>query len=513
MASCSRLRKIVVFSVALLLINAVPGWSAQRLANTAGWVQTPFERNPFLFSSEHEAVQALGSQDILMRRSAVQWFGRWTGTYTEFEVAPDQANCAQLRGQASQIVPSLTGALQEMPDGDSLQAARLLTLLGTSAKSAAPTLCAELVSSDYGDGKIQDNDDSVARAELVNSLAHIWGGTDNVAPALLALMQDREPETRQNAAAAVQYCIKYTFDIFGPPMANSYLYSTPEQLRKWQAKFRGQLIPALAAHVNDEATSVRLAALTSLKALTTYDSADAPWQATEPALGRAIASQDPAIRLAALGVLAYMPADVSPLAASLRSGLHGSQEERNYALAATSHAAQTDRTVTVNAFLPDLASSDLSKRRQAASDIQLAAIPLAVGSFWPGPYPLEGSWNDIPVYGPSSLTQSQLEALAKQRQAEEEAAQLILLAALAKSASDPDHAVRANAASSLEQIGNWTYRRLGHGGLRSPGWKARPCVEKALAEAAQSLQSTEPVLAERLQDLHDKIARGPLAVF
>ena len=474
---------------------------------------TPFESNPFIFGSLQEAIKALGSPDILQRRSGVEWLGRWTYTYTTYGVAPDKKNCALLQGQKL-LVPGLTRAVQEMPNADSQQAARLLVFIGPAAKSAIPTVCAKLASSDYGDGKPADGDDFVARADLLNSLVHLCGGPDDLPPTLVTLMQDREPETRRAAAAAVRFCDDPTFRHVSPPPEGAYHWFTPEQDQQWQLAFHKQIVPALAICVGDPVIAVRLAALTALESLT-YASADAPWKTALPPLSHAVVSADPAVRLAALRVLAYMPADVSPVASALRSGLHGNKDEQDFALAALSHAAQTNRTGTVNAFLPDLASASLASRRQATADIRLAAIPLWAGSFWPGPYPVENWWNDQRLFmisDPLGLTAAQKDEEAKQRQAAIEKAQPLLLAALVKAASDPDHNVRSDAALGLEQIGQWTNCLMSFGGP-NPSTATRPQVEQALAQAAASLQATEPALAEQLQDLHAKIVRGPSEVF
>lgn len=491
-----------------VLLNQAQAVKAQAYSQPPVPEITPFERNPSMFGSPQGAIKALDSPDALQRRSGVEWLGRWT--YTAYGMSTNQKHFNDLQGQT--LVADLIRAVREMPKDDSNQAARLLVLLGPQARPAIPAVCAEMANPRYGDGKPADGDDFVARADLLNSLTHLCGGPDGIAPTLAALMRDPDVETRR-AAAAVRFCGDPTFRHLSPSPEGAYHWFTPEQDQQWHLAFHQHIVPALAVCVDDPVRVVRLSALGSLESLT-HDSADAPWKTARLPLTRAVASLDPDVRLAALRVLAYMPADVSPLASSLRSGLHGGQEEQDYALAALSHAAQTSRTLTVNAFLPDLASSDLSRRRQAAGDIRLATIPLWAGSFWPGPYPLENWWNDqrlSAVPDPPGLTQSRKEAELKQRQAAAKASQAALLVSLVKAASDADHGVRTDAGLSLEYIGNWTNSLLGFGGP-NPSAETRPLVEQSLAQAAASLQTTEPALAGRLQDLHTKIARGPSAV-
>ncbi len=414
--------------------------------------------------------------------------------------------------------PCLPHFIREMSKIDSRQASRSPVRLSPSAKSAISAYCAALAQPEEGDDRLQPNGNVFARADSLNSLTHLCGGPDGLAPTLSELMRDKESETRRIAAAAVHFCDDPTFRHLYPQPQGAYHWFTLDQDNQWHFAFHRQIVPALAKCVDDPVTDVRLAALTSLNSLT-YDSADAPWQTATPALARAAVSEDPAVRLAALKVLAYMPGDSSPATAALRSGLHGSQEEQSYALAAFCHAAQINRAAIVNAFLPDLASSDPKKRRQAATDIDLAAVPIWDGSFWHSSPPLENWWNDRRLFTTPStfaistfpeLTSVQRDTELRERQSLAEAAQPVLLAALVKSASDPDHAVRSSAASSLEQIGKWTYATLGIGSIPNAAVAVRPQVENALAQAATSLQSTEPALAQRLRDLQAKVTTGPM---
>ncbi len=416
------------------------------------------------------------------------------------------------------VAPCLPRFIREMPRSDSRQASRIPIRLSPSAKSAIFALCAALAKPEEGDDRLQPNGNVFARADSLNSLTHLCGGPDGLAPTLSELMQDKEPETRRIAAAAVRFCDDPTFRHLAPQPQGAYHWFTLDQDNQWHFAFYRQIVPALAKCVDDPVTDVRLAALTSLNSLT-YDSADAPWQAEAPALARAAVSADPAVRLAALKVLAYMPGDPSPAAAALRSGLHESQEEQSYALAAFCHAAQINRAGIVNAFLSDLASPDANKRRQATTDVSLAAVPLWDGSFWPENPPLENWFNDRRLFTTSStfaistypeLNPTQRDAAAQNRRSSAEHAQSVLLAALVKASSDPDHEVRVNAASSLEQIANWAFATLGMGYTPNPAAETRPEVENALAQAAVSLQPTEPALAKRLQESHKKVVQGPM---
>jgi len=393
-----------------------------------------------------------------------------------------------------------------MPVADSQQAARLLALTGPPASDAIPTVCGALVE--------QGSQDVFKRYEMLSSLVRLCGGPDAVAPKLAALMQSSEPATRSAAAGAAGLCDDIGFEHISPTPNGAYVLS-PSQSQTTTAAFKTLVIPALAASVEDHDIGVRLAALKSLEALT-YNSADAPWQAALPPLSRAATSTDTSLSLAALRVLAYVPADVSPFTSSLRSGLHGNADEQSYALAALCHAAQTNRAVTVNAFLADLTSSDLSKRRQAAADIRLAATPLWSGGFWPSPYPLQNWWNDSRLFmvpPPPGLPQVQREKEAKQRQAAAEVAQPRLLAALVKTASDSDHGVRTDAALSLEDIAKWTYAVSGEGGKFREAFQVRPQVAAALGQAADAVQADDVPLADRLRELQARVVRGPSAIF
>ena len=483
------------FVSAALLLTAAGCAGAQSLPAQARPVEaapqlTPFERNPFIFSSPQEAIRALDSADMLLRRSGVEWLGRWTCTYTTYGIAPDKAACAQLQSYVG-LVPSLTRAVREMPKDDSRQAARLLVLLGPSAKPAIPAVCAALTSSDYEDKGSQYGGDVQGRVDLLNSLTQLCGGPDGLALALLRLMRDKKPETRRAAAATVGFCDDPTYrHISLPP----------------QGAFHKQIMPALAVCVDDPVTAVRLAALTSLEKLT-YDSTDAPWHATEPALARAVASTNPDVRLAALKVLAYMPGDVSSLTSSLRGRLHDGEEEQKYALAALCHAAGTNRALVATIFLAGLSSPNVTERHQSAADVRLMVMPLWNNGFFPDKEPLPWFSDDrlFARYGTPSLTPQQQNEEQKQRQAAQEQVQQRLLAALIHACFDPDPAVRADAAASLDIIGQWAEAAAAHGFLFAPKVKTDLTVKQSLIQAAAALQQTDPDRAKSFQDMSTRL--------
>lgn len=460
-----------------------------------------------MFSSLQESIGALRSPDINMRRSGIESLGQRTLTYTTYGVAPNLEACQELQ-KHPEVVPDLIRAVQEMPDDDSRQAARLLVFFGQPGQPAIAAVCAALASPIYGTGKVGDNK-FVERGDLLNSLVHLCGGPDRLGPALARLLNAPESGWRTAAAAAVPFCSDPTFRHQSPPPQGAYHWFDAKQEGQWLSAFSTCLVPALAARLNDPVSAVRLASLTGLESLTYY-SADAPWKMTLGSLAQAAASPDPALRLAALRVLAFAPVDVSPITVTLRSSLHGTAEERGYALAALFHAAQTNRAVTARSFLADLASPAVQKRRVGADDIKQTSILLINGSFWPGPDPIPNWYNDSRLMmapEPPRQTPTQRQALWTARQAAEIAFQPRLLAALVKAAADPDHQVRVDAAASLAKIGDWTNAMLGRGISNNPGDRLEPQVASALIQAAAALQSTEPAEAERLISLEERIQK------
>ncbi len=452
---------------------------------------TPYQKNLFLFAGRAEAVRALQSPDLLLRRSGVEWLGNWTQTNGGGGPPGRDARRREFSRMTS-LAPALTRGVREMPGRDSQQAARLLALIGPPARSSIPAVCAALASPAYGNGKPSEGDDFVARSDLLSSLTRLCGGPYALAPTLTALLHDRDSETRRAAAAALRFCDDPTFLHTTPP-SGAYPYMSIEEDRQWRKAFLALVLPELALRLDNDTPEVRLAAAQSLERWT-Y-SPDAPWtQALEP-LARAAASPDPALRLAALRTLAFMPGDLSPAAPALRTALHADEADRPWALAALSHAAWTGRARTLDAFLPDLAAPVASTRRVAAADLRLTAALLWDGGFWPGPYPLPGWWND-----------SRLSRVSSPPDATAAASQTRLLAALVRAVADPDAAVRSDAASSLEQIGQATDRMQGIGWrLRGDTGVPTEAVRSALAQAASFLQETDPASAKRLEDLRAQI--------
>jgi len=463
---------------------------------------TPYQRNPFLFSSDRAVMDALNDPDILLRRSSVEYLSeradgtRYDGTHA----------VAQMQQQPD-LIPALTRAVRDLPDSDSQQAARLLVVMGPSARAAIPAVCGALARPSYGEGNSRD---FVGRANLLNSLVHLCGGPDTLASTLVGLLHDPEPQTRRSVAGAFAYCDDPTFIHMTPPQ-NAYHWMTPEQDRQWRTQFGGLVIPALAARLDDPMTAVRLASAHSLETLT-YPCADAPWNLTLAPLACVLTFPDARLRLTALRTLAYMPVDVSSVVPALRTGLRGNSTERAWALAALCHAAQTNRVRTVNAFLPDLASPVLARRRNAAADISQAATLLWSGDFWPEPPSLSDWLNNSRLFRPldlPGLTPPEQEAAQKRREAAVLDAQPRLLTALTAAADDPDPAVQQDAGLSLEKIGTWTYAFLGDGGRYREGERVQAQVAAALTQAASSLVPTDPLLAVRLKLLAVKVADGP----
>lgn len=423
-----------------------------------------------------------------MRRSGVEWLGQHTQTYTS---APSSF-ALKIRQQLQQrpdLVPDLARAVREMPLQDSQEAARLLVIIGPPAHTAIPAVCAALVN--------QASTNRYGMLDMPDILMHLCGGPSKVAPTLIALMKNPEPATRSAAAGAAAGAAGLFNDI----------------------GFTGGL-PALTQCVDDPVLAVRLAAVRSLEALT-YNSSQAPWQKTLPSLARALASPDLVLRQTAARTLALVPTDASPVAAALREALHGSDKVSvSYVVTALAHAAWSDPDMTLDAFLPDLKSTNQEQRRLAAADIYRAE-----GALWSSrrqagyePIPDEHgnsnnaydsrqmSWS-LDVDGGTSLTQRV--ARADQRRTAVAAAQSRLLAALVQATSDPDHTVRTDATRSLEKIGQWTYSGLESGSRPNPAVEARPQVIRALGEASEALRTQEPLLSSSLRELQARVTRGP----
>ena len=475
---------IGVWTVAAGLLGAVLVGPPPVKAQTVAPIWTPYEKNPSIFHNFQEAIDALRSPDILLRRSGVEWLSQHMETYT-----PTPSSFAlEVRQQLQKrpdLVPDLARAVREMPLQDSQQAAGLLAVMGAPARAAVPAVCAALVN--------QASTNRYGMLDMPDILVHLCGGQSKVGPTLIALMKNPEPATRSAAAGAAGL-----FNDIG---------------------FTGGL-PALTRCVDDPVLAVRLAAVRSLEALT-YNSSQAPWQKTLPSLARALASPDLVLRQTAARTLALVPTDTSPVAAALREALHGSDKVSvSYVVTALAHAAWSDPNTTLDAFLPDLKSTNLEQRRLAAADIYRAE-----GALWSSrrqagyePVPDERgnsnnaynsrqmSWS-LDVDGGTSLAQRV--ARADQRRVAVAAAQSRLLVGLVQATSDPDHTVRTDATHSLEKIGEWTYSGLASGSRPNPAVEARPQVIWALREASQALRWYEPLLSSSLRELQVRVTRGP----
>ena len=498
-----------------MLAQAAPSPAqAQPLSQFVAPQLTPYQRNPSIFQNSREAIQALDNPRLMLRRSAVEWLANWTAVDSGFHAWVTQGNnivdavtrnSVSLEGRTS-LIPKLSRAIRELPDDDSQQAARLLVLIGPSARSAIPVVCAALIK--------QGTLDAFKRYNLLATLMHLCGGPDAVAPTLKALMQDKDPETRRLAAGAAGLCDDLGFEhISIVPIGADRL--TPAQSLITTEAFQALMIPALTEATQDSNTGVRLAALKSLENQTQVSSMisqrhadyfEDAWQRALPSLAQDAASHNPQVRLATLRVLAFLPVDVSSIAASLRPSLHGSSNEQNYALTVLGRASQQNRLATVISFLKDLTSTDISKRRQASADIHLAAIPLWSSAFLPNPYPLPDGWRYVIPRSDQSP-----EAETAQRKATKEAMKLFLTA-LVKAASDSDAPIRRNVAKSLEDIGKSTYFWEADRNSQSLMTEEAPQVAMALAQAADVIQPHDALLAEQLRAMEERVKTGPLNV-
>ncbi len=470
---------------------------------------TPYQLNAFLFHNWQEAAQALDSPDILMRRSGVEWLGRWTatdgGSHTVMNgVDYEVESRKQLRGRTA-LVAGLTRAVREMPDRDSQQAARLLGRTGPSARPAIPAICEAI--SNHG-----SREHFVDRADLTTSLTLVCGGTEKVAPTLALFLQDHDPRTRRAVAAA----LAFRGDLIANRRPGQYddLYLPPEARRKRFTDYNGQVIPALAAGIGDSDPSVRLIAARSLRALA-YGSDGTIWNKTLPSLAFALSSPDTGLRQEAAHTLAVIPADLSVVTPALRNAL-GIPETMThaYVFIALMHAAQVNRTSVLNTFLKPLTSPNPVQRRAAATDIRQVTGLLWDGQFWPDTAPTEDYYNNdaenvnlsvwMPPYSgyPSPAQQA---AEGVRRSAANNAAKSQLLAALVSALSDHDAGVRDDAAFSLDHIGRWTDAILAHGGAFREGERVQGQVATALAQAAAAVRHDDSALSQRLQDLRARI--------
>lgn len=373
-------------------------------------------------------------------------------------------------------------------------AAQVANIPTPPSRSAIVTACADLVQ--------QGSDDIFKRESFSKTLVSLCGGPDAVTPTLKSLLQDKDPETRR-VAARVAGLSRY--NIFYANEANT-------------VKSQALMISALSDATQDRNADVRLAALKSLEDLTELlcNVSSVPyWQRALPSLTRAANSSNPQIRLAALRVLVYLPIDVSSATASLRLGLQGTKDERNYALAALCHAAQQNRLFTASVFLQDLASADLSKRRQAAADLHLAIVPLFSGGFPPTPYPLPDWDHDSRlclsgVFAFDQLPEAQQKQKSDDRRANLKEAQDRLLKALVQAVADSDASVRQDAAASFQELGDWTTFWRGSTNTFNTGMEALPRVKAAFAQAVATAQSRDPQIAAQLRTMQESVIKGPV---
>ena len=460
---------------------------------------TPYQRNAFLFAGESQAISSLSSPDLLMRRSGVEWLGWWTAVGGGATFPGVDANRARLKGRKD-LVPALVRALGEMPEQDSAQASRLLVLIGEPARTAIPALCNCLFR--------WDGANPIHSGVLRNSLVHLCGGPERLAPTLVPLLNDKQPRVRQAAARGLRFCADPTFVYTFHP-DDPYPAMSPDAGKRWRAHFLEAAVPALTRALDDPAPGVSLAAAQSLERITADFEVDLLhrqpqpfWKATVAPLSRLAASSDAALRLAALRVLAFEPGDVSPAAPALRAGLQRSKEEREYALYALAHAARRNPSAVLDVFLADLGARDLQRRRIAADDLQLAAMAVWDGT--PGEI-ASAKWNnDSRLFGHTPDARRNDGPLSW----EAAAAHDRLLNALVNVAMSPDREIRTSAVSALEQISG---RAVGlRGRLRLMGVvngrtvpideDVVPKVIDALTLASDQLMSVDPELARRLRD-------------
>ena len=409
--------------------------------------------------------------------------------------------------QPNSYVPSLQEA-QPIGHGTTLNGnSHIFDTHSANIGSALPEACTTLVE--------EGSHDVFKRYDRLNSLVHLSGGPNAVAPKLTTLLRDPNPITRRAAAGAAGLCGDIGFEHISPPPNGAYVLS-PFQSNAATTAFQTRMIPALAICISDSDPGVRLAAARSLRSLA-HSSANVSWSKALPALAVALSSPDPELRREAAYTLAVIPADLSVITPALRSAL-GMPEPltHGYVFVALMHAAQVNRAPVLSAFLKPLTSAEPVQRRAAAADIRQMAGPLWDGQFWPDDAPTEDYYNNdlefinlsvwmLPYQGRLSPARQAAEVAGMQ--AANDAAKSQLMAALTSALSDHDADVRIDAALSLEHIGHWENATLGRGdsGSIREGNHAQALVIAALAQASAAVSRDDPALSQRLQDLRTRI--------
>lgn len=446
---------------------------------------SPYERNPMIFNSPAQAVAALDSPDIMMRRSGVEWLGRWTATDgASIDPRVDYTNQSSLRGR-SDLVPALARAVREMPTQDVLQAAALLALIGPKARPAIPAMC--------------DAMDHLSIADtntVAGDIGQVCGGQDKIASIVAAFLSDKAPANRLSAARGLRDCMNPTYQ----PPGSVMKMVTWDERKTWPIHFQQQAVPALDRALRDPDSAVRIAAAESLDALTSqFDEAYAPkvWQPTVPNAMKLASSTDPSERLAGLKMFTTLPCDISQATPVLRAALAGDAEERKYALLALCWASRWNPLNTVEIFLSERPRSGSADQEAYSADLAYSAVALWSGM--PGRYG-EFDWADDPSLRQFMVIDPSLNRGSAQDNVRRHD---VLLAGILDIARSPNPIVRRNVATALERIAAYEEQLLGtYPVVAGKGYIGEDPFEKILATASKIdtlWEVTDPALSNEFR--------------
>jgi HEAT repeat protein len=361
----------------------------------------------------------------------------------------------------------------------------------------------------------EGNQDGLKRYERLSDLVKVCGGADAVAPKIIGLLHNKDPNIRLAAAGASGLCYDLGFEHISTP-PNGAQRLSPVQSNAVMKAFQNQMVPALAVTIQDRNAAVRVTAASSLRAIAHF-SWNISWDKALSALAVALSDPNPQVRQQAAYTLAVVPADLSRITKPLWKALNNQEPLTHaYIFIALMHAAQTNRGRVLTIFLKPMTSPDPLQREYAATNIHQMAGPLWDGQFWPDNAPTEEYYNNdaeqinlsvwMPPYQGHISPAQQVTAYSKIKAAND-TGQMLLLTALVTALTDPDRKVRIEAALSLEHIGRWTNAILGHGGAFREGLRVEAQVTAALGQAVTAINSDDPELSQRIEDLRTRILK------
>ena len=456
----------------------------------------PYQYNTF--GNIDQAILGLDSRDLQSRRNAVEWLAQ-NATPTGAPMYPSDAKTrTALKGRVD-LVPKLIRALHEMYDMDTPAIASVLAAVGPSAKPALPAISDAIYRAQKGNDPNSSTDCTLAATDM----AILCGGQEQLLHALAGFLNDPDADKRVSAVHGMVAVNNPA--IMGSMTVPAGAVYDHFMVKSWSSSFQDIGVRALSASLTDPTKSVRVACAEALAGLDRYfyrqyEPVDWPsdyqqhkavdWQPAVAPLARMATSDDPAEETAALKALSVIPADVSPAAPALRLGLDGNDDQRGYALIAIGHGAQTNPQAVVDVFLDGLTKPGVRKRTHLMNDIVLAAMPLWSGSAQPGD---QAGWAGDVGLRPRNVVDPAM-SQAHDR----------LLAAIVGAMSDPNHDVRVQAISALNEIHTFLASRQGifpitvKGPVKDPGWDDLKKVEAAVDQASKILADIDPDNAKTL---------------